>query len=56
MDVTLGHGDSRDDGAERKVTQLSGCNICTRKEPSPTTEHVCTVASSHSSVRSDSVT
>lgn len=56
VDVTLGHGDSRTHRAERKVTQLSGCNICTPERPSPPAEHVCTVFSSHSSERSDSVT
>lgn len=56
VDVTLGHGDTGADRAERKMTQLSGFNICTQKGPSPTIKHVCTVASTHSSVRSDSVT
>lgn len=42
VDVALGHGDSRADRAERKVTQLSGFNICTQKGPLSTNEHVCT--------------
>lgn len=49
VDVTLGHGDGGADRAERKMTQLTGFHICTQKR-------AFTVASTHSSVRSDSVT